>query len=742
METNTHPNNSGAQHSFRKFRLILIGLFAFPLFTVAGFIVFVLATLPPMEVIENPKSDVSTQIISADGKLLGSIFHEEHRIVVSMDEISPNVIKCLIATEDIRFYEHSGVDLKAVLRAILNAGREGGGSTITMQLARNLYDQVGKERSVTRKLKEMVFSIILESRFTKEEIIAAYLNTVSFYGNSYGIENGAQIFFGKKAADLNVQESALMVGLLKGPAQYNPIRHPDAALNRRNTVLEQMQKYDFLSSSDADSLKKLPIQLEVHRQDHNTGPAPYFREHLRKWLEEWAEKKGYNIYTDGLRVHTTIDSRMQTHAEEAIKEHLTELQQIFDKHVNGRQEWKKDSTILTDAMKWSNRWTPVKTGEKTAEQVRNEFYTPVEMTLFSWNGPFDTVMTPMDSLKYYAQFLETGFMAIDPVNGEVKAWVGGIDHTFFKYDHVYEGKRQVGSTFKPFVYAAAFDNGFSPCDEELNQPVFFEDEKGNVKWSPKNADGKIGGKMTLRKGLATSTNLITARLMKSIGPEVVCNLAYKMGITSNLDCVPSLCLGTTDLSVFELISAYCPFANQGIYHTPIFVTRIEDKNGNLIEEFFSDSRESISPEVAYMTLNALMGVVDEAGGTAGRLRYTYGFTNQIGGKTGTTQNNSDGWFVGVTPNLVAGAWVGCSDRRMRFSTMQYGQGAALALPIYGLFMKRVYGDVSINLPKDPFTKPKDFKIELNCSVYKRNHTDDLGNDQETDDDYNLNKLNQ
>ena len=407
---------------------------------------------------------------------------------------------------------------------------------------------------------------------------------------------------------------------------------------------------------------------------------------------------------------------MQTYAEEAVTEHLTEHQKIFDKHIKGREPWLKDSLFLPTAMKQSNRYRSARARGMNKEEIAEEFNEKRSMDLFSWQGEIkDTLMSPWDSLKYYARFLETGFMSIDPSNGHIKAWVGGINHKYFKYDHVYKGKRQVGSTFKPFVYTAAFDNGSTPCEMELNQPVFFYNNLGKQIWAPKNSDGKIGGFMTLRKGLATSTNLITARVMKRIGPNVVCEWARKMGITSQLDCVPSLALGTTDLSVFELTGAYQAFANQGVYNDPMFVTRIEDRNGNVLADFATQSREAISANTAYMMLNMLMGVVQE--GTGSRLRGRYKLNNQIGGKTGTTQNQSDGWFMGVTPYLVAGTWVGCSNRTMRFRSIRYGQGAALALPVFGLFMQKVYGDTTIGLPKDNFAKPSGFDIELDCEKY-------------------------
>jgi penicillin-binding protein 1A len=716
------PRGYQAKRWFRLFRYLILGSAALVFAVIISVIILALTDIPPMDVIENPHTDLSTQIYSADGVLIRSLYEEKHRVSVKISEISPYVLQALVATEDLRFYSHSGIDPQspfAIIKELMQGERPRGGSTVTMQLARNLYERIGRERSLMRKLKEMVVAVILERNFTKEEIITAYLNTVSFVGNTYGIENGAQEFFGKDAKSLEIQEAAMLVGLLKATGAYNPRSHPEDALRRRNTILNLMAENGFLPEGmDVDSLKNLPINSQAKSDYRELGSAPYFTEHLRQWLKEWCKNTGHDPYRDGLKIYTTIDSRMQGYAEQAMAEHLTELQVIFDKHIKDHEPWLKDSTFLPTIISRTERYSSARAAGLTKAEIAKEFDTPVVMDLFSWNGIIkDTLLTPLDSLKYYARFLEPGFMAIDPTNGHIKAWVGGINHRFFKYDHVYTGKRQVGSTFKPFVYCAAFDNGASPCDLELNQPVFFYNELNKLIWDPKNADGKIGGFMTLRHGLATSTNLITARVMKRIGPNVVCEWARKMGITSPLDCVPSLALGTTDLSVYELTAAYCSFANKGVYNDPMFVTRIEDRNGNVLADFQVQSREAISEKTAYMMIDMLRGVVNEAGGTAGRLRGRYKITSDVGGKTGTTQNQSDGWFMGVTPYLVGGTWVGCSERTMRFRSLQYGQGASLALPIFGLFMQKVYADTTIKMPKDRFPTPPGFDIELDCSKY-------------------------
>ena len=705
----------------RVFRSVVWGGMAIVIAIIIFFVINVVNDMPSLAELENPKNDLSTQIYTSDGVLIRSLYTEKNRINVPLEYISPYVVEALIATEDIRFYDHSGVDpmaLLAVLKDVILSGEKRGGSTITMQLSRNLYNQVGKKKTIFRKVKEMIVAVILERRFTKDEIVTSYLNTVSFVGNSYGVQNAARIYFQKEAIDLEQHEAALLVGILKGTYEYNPRTHPDRAMDRRNTVIDQMQKYGFVTDFQADSLKALGLGVTYRQDDFNNGMAPYFTEHVRMWMRDWCKENDYDLYTDGLKIYTTLDSRLQTHAEAAVAEHLSDLQQKFDKHIEDREAWRKDTTILTRAMQQSYRYIRAKNAGKTDDQIWEEFHTPIPMEVFSWNGAIDTTFSPMDSIKYYSRFLETGFMTIDPSNGQIRTWVGGIDHRFFKYDHVYKGKRQVGSTFKPFVYTAAFDNGYSPCHQMLNQQVFFYDNDGELAWAPKNSDGRVSGYMTLRRGLATSTNLITARIMKEIGPEVVCRYAYKMGIKSTLDCVPSLALGTTDLSVYELTGAYGTFANRGVWVEPNFITRIEDRNGNIIYENVAEQREAISENTAYMMINMLMGVVREPGGTAASLPGRYKLWNEIGGKTGTTQNQSDGWFMGVTPSLVGGTWVGCSDRSMRFRSLQYGQGARMALPIFGLFLKNAYADSTLALPRDPFPQPRGFDVELDCDKFQ------------------------
>lgn len=671
------------------------------------FVLYAIVDVPPLNEIENPQSSLSTQIYSSDGKALGTLFSEENRITVKLSDISQYAIDALIATEDIRFYNHSGVDPQSFPALIYSfmQGDPRGGSTVTMQLSRNLYDKVGRKRTIIRKIKEYIVSAYLERCFTKEEVLTAYFNTVNIYGNDYGIETASARLFGKKAKDLNLQESALMIGLLKGQGYYNPVRYPERALDRRNTVLEQMAKYNFIPKAVADSVKRIPLALSTGSgYAHDTGPAPYFREYVRNYLKDWCKQHGYDPYSDGLRIYTTVDSRMQTYAEEAVAEHMQSLQKTFDGHIKGREAYKQ-ADILKKMIERSSRYQTAASLKKSKKEIDKEFATPIKMNIFSWKGEIkDTLMSPLDSLKYYSKFLETGFVSLDPTTGYVKAWVGGINYKFFKYDHVGVGKRQVGSTFKPFVYAAAIDNGKLPCDVELNQPICFATPGKN--WCPKNSDGSVGGSMTLRRALAGSVNLVTARLMKEFGPKVIANYAHQLGIETQLDEVPALCLGTTDLSVLELVGAYGSFVNKGIHIKPMVITRIEDRNGKVLEEFSPQTKTALSEDKAYLMVDILKGVVDEQYGTANRLRFRYNFKTEIAGKTGTTQDNSDGWFVGMTPNLVSGCWVGCSEREMRFHNTGLGQGANTALPIWAIFMKKVYADKGIDLPQDPFQKPE------------------------------------
>ncbi|MEL6673490.1 MAG: transglycosylase domain-containing protein [Bacteroidota bacterium] len=711
--------------SFKWPRRLFLGLVGGIVLTGLVFLIYIATDLPPLDLIENPESDLSTQLISADGVVLQKFYSRENRVNRRLNQISPYVVNALIATEDARFYGHSGIDPKSffsILKGVIFEDEIRGGSTITMQLARNLYDEVGREPTVIRKLKEYLVSAYIERRFTKQEIMAAYLNTVNIYGDSYGIETTANRLFNKSAKDLTIEESALVVGMLKGQGVYNPYRHVKRTEDRRNTIIEQMEKYGFLDAAkiNVDSIKDIPLESTLAKQEqgHVKGLAPYFREIARQELAKWCKANGYDLYTSGLRVYTTLDSRMQAHAEAAVRSHIRALQKDFDRvEKRGKRALDKDPSIVIALKRQSYRYIAAKRNKKSDVEIDKEFRTKVPMTMFTWEGPVDTVMSPLDSIRTVARLLETGMVSIDPTNGHVKAWVGGIDYGFFKYDHVKKGKRQVGSTFKPFVYGAAVEAGIDPCEQFLNQPVTIN-IPGSGPWTPKNSGGEVGGKVTLRHALANSLNVVTARLIDRVSPEAVANFATRMGITSELDKVHSLALGTTDLSVMELANAYSTFASYGLRtETPLLVMRIEDRFGNVLEEFAPKQEQVLRPEDAYIIADLLKGVVDR--GTGQRLRFKYKFTNDIGGKTGTTQNQSDGWFVGITPNLVTAVWVGHSDRRMHFRSIKYGQGANMALPIWALYMKGVYGDGRINLPQEPFTKPEGMEnVSLYCRVKK------------------------
>jgi penicillin-binding protein 1A len=625
--------------------------------------------------------------------------------------------------------------VRALGRAISGAlsGREssGGGSTITQQLAKMLFprENLNKVQLVLRKFKEWVIAVKLERNYTKNEIIAMYLNKFDFINNAVGIKSAARIYFNTTPDSLKIEQAAMLVGMAKNPSLFNPKRKPDNALTRRNVVLNQMAKYKYITPEQCEKYKKIPLKLKFTAEDQNEGLATYFREYLRDYMKKWCKEhkkpdgSNYNLYKDGLKIYTTINSKMQRYAEEAVKEWLTELQGKFFNHWKGRKNApfyqmndEEVQKLLTQAMKRSERYRVLKERGLSDSEIKATFMKPVETKLFSWKGEFDTVITPWDSMRYCKYFLQTGIMSMEPSTGYIRAWVGGIDYRNFKYDHVKQGKRQVGSTFKPFVYTLAMQEQWSPCYQVPNIPVTFDLPEGGT-WTPKNSDAKYGGMMTLKKGLALSVNSVTAYVMKQFGPQAVVDLARKLGIESHLDAVPSLCLGTADISVFEMVGANSTFANQGVWVEPTFITRIEDKNGNVIEEFMPRRVEAISKETAYLTLNLMKGVVDH--GTGLRLRFRHGLTAPIAGKTGTTQNNSDGWFMGITPDLVSGVWVGCEDRSAHFRSTDLGQGASMALPIWGIYMKKVYDDKSLKISQDDFEKPEglDNSIELDCSKY-------------------------
>ena len=687
--------------------------------------------LPTFEELENPKSALATEVYSEDGSVLGK-YYFQNRTNVHYHDLSPNLVNALKATEDIRFEEHSGIDLRGLMRVlfktvILRQEGSGGGSTITQQLAKNLFprDRISGFRLVIRKMQEWIIAVRLERNYTKDEILAMYLNTVEFGSNTFGIKSASHTFFNKTPKELKTEEAAVLVGLLKAPTYYSPVRNPENSTARRNTVLYQMRRYDFLTEEQFDSLKALPLKLEYKAENHNEGLATYFREYLRLYLVKWCKEHkkndgtSYNIYRDGLRVYTTINAKMQEYAEAAVKEYLTELQATFFDHWKGRVAWSQHPEIITDAMKKSARYLELKDAGASEDSITKVFNTKTPMTVFSWRGEIDTLMSPLDSIKYYKMFLRTGLMSMDPHTGHVKAWVGGTDYRHFKYDHVKEGRRQVGSTFKPFVYTLAMQEGYSPCYKVPNVRVTIVGEDG-VPWSPENSDNKYGGMLSLKEALAESVNSVTAYLMKQFGPQAVINIVRKMGITAPIEPFPAICLGTPDISVYEMTGAYSTFANKGVWTEPVFLTRIEDKNGVVLQEFVPKKIEALSEETAYVTLNLLQGVVQF--GTSVRLRYKYGISYPVAGKTGTTQNQSDGWYMGITPDLVTGVWVGCEDRSVHFRTTHLGQGANTALPIWALYMKRVYADKEINLYTGEFEKPEGkLSIELDCSKYEKSN---------------------
>ncbi|MCS6916628.1 MAG: transglycosylase domain-containing protein [Chitinophagales bacterium] len=682
--------------------------------------------MPSFEELENPHSALATEVYSSDGVLLGTYFIE-NRSPSSLEEIPVMLRQCLIATEDIRFYSHSGIDYRGQLAALISTllGDVRGGSTITQQLAKNLFPRPGNNLMATilSKFKEWVIAIKLERRYTKDEILNLYLQTVQFSENSYGIKMAARTFFNRSVDSLRVEEAAVLIGMLKGSTYYNPRRNPKNALSRRNVVLAQMAKYGFLPESELDSLMQLPIRLNYVSPDHNKGLATYFREYLRQELLQWCKNNKkpdgtpYNLYKDGLKVYTSIHSRMQFYAEEAVQKHMRDLQKQFLASYRNSVPWGNTKQFIDEAMRKSYRWQSMKRSGISEDSIVRAFHTPMPMTVFSYEGEKDTTLTPYDSIKYYKMFLHCGFMATDPLTGHVLAWVGGINHHYFQYDHVNPGaKRQVGSTIKPILYAVAIDNGYSPCYEFPNERIVFEDFQN---WSPENADGRYGGNLTLYQGLAGSVNTISAHLIRHIGPQPMIDLARRLGIESKMDPYPAISLGVTDISVYEMAGVYGTFANEGTYIKPQYLLRIADKRGNVLQQFTTRQAEVLSPQVNYVMVKMLEAVVNS--GTAQRLRSRYGISFAVAGKTGTTQNNTDGWFVGFTPDLVGSCWVGGEDRIIRFRSTFYGQGANMALPIFAYFLKSCYADKSLGLtPKAAFPVPPGPQvIETDCQKYRQ-----------------------
>ena len=748
-------------------------LFSVPVIMVITLIalVWTLADIPSFEDLENPDSKLATQVIAEDGEIL-TTFHIENRSYVSYEELSPNLVNAAVATEDVRFYSHSGIDFPSLGRVIFKTllggdSSQGGGSTITQQLAKTLYPRqdissripgVSKLKMVWIKLKEWVTAVKLERSYTKSEIMNMYMNQVFFGSNAYGIKAAARTFFGKSPIDLTVEEAATLVGMVNKPTRYNPALNPDKSLVRRNFVISQMEKAGFLTEQQKDSIQQIPITLSFQIQDHNAGVGPYFRDMLRRtmnakepkrssyaqyedyvvdslqwadnafygWLNKNTKADGtkYNLDKDGLRIYTTINYKMQKYAEEAVAEHLgKDLQKSFWKDIR----WKKNrpfsddveqptvDLLMKQARRWSDRYRIMKNEGASEEEIWNSFKRPTKMRVFSWNGKgyIDTVMTPDDSIKYYKSHLRAAFMAIEPHTGHIKAYVGGPNYRYFKYDNVRQGKRQVGSTIKPYLYTLAMQEGMTPCDKVVNVPQTFLVQ--DTTWTPKSTDKDewIGQTVTLKWGLTKSSNNISAYLMKQYGPHAMAEMMRKMGIGCHIDETYSLCVGSADIAVSDMVAAYNTFPSKGVYVSPIFVTRIEDSNGNALGEFNNPKREAIGEYTAYLMANLMQGVVNS--GTGIRLRAKYGLKGEIAGKTGTTNDQSDGWFIGYTPSLTAGVWVGAEDRQVHFESLTLGGGSNMALPIWGLFMQKVLADGTLGVYEtDRFIAPPGVNLNLDC----------------------------
>lgn len=762
--------NSVPKNNFRrKFSIWFWSLFGIGIISIAVIFFFIvigwIGYLPPIDELQNPINKYATEIYSSDLQLLGRFSKSrENRVKVDYNQISDNVINALIATEDVRYLDHSGIDGRALLRAAVLRGifqrkSSGGGSTLTQQLAKQLYSPDAEnfiERALQKPI-EWVISVKLEKLYSKEEIITLYLNQFSFLNNAVGIKSAAQIYFSTSPAKLKIEEAATLVGMCKNPSLYNPVRFNERTRNRRNVVLNQMRKYDYITDEVCDSLKNLPLTLKYQKADHKLGLAPYFREYLRMVLTakepfrsnyaSWQDAKfkedkwqwennplygfcnknfntngsPYNIYVDGLKIYTTIDSRMQTYAEEAVKEHIESLQTTFFKEKKGRSyapfSRKLTPEVIDDIMsrsvRQSERYIKMKSAGFTKEQIEILFRKPVEMQVFSYKGMIDTILSPLDSIRYHKYFLRCGFMSMDSKSGYVKAYVGGPEFSQFQYDMVTSGTRQVGSTVKPYLYTLAMEEGMSPCDRTINRPITIMDANGRS-WTPRNASkSRIGESVTLRWGLANSNNWISAYLMSLFTPEALVKLMHSFGIRSQLDPVVSLALGSCDISLSEMVDAYTAFPNMGLRVEPIYVSRIEDANGNVIATFAPKMHEIFSETTAYKMIYMMRSVVD--GGTGGRIRRNYGLMMPMGGKTGTTQNNSDGWFMGYTPSLVSGVWVGGEDRDIHFDNIAEGQGASMALPIWALYMQKVLKDSDLGYSaSENFDVPASFNANSGC----------------------------
>lgn len=723
--------------------------------------------MPPLEILENPRSELASELYSADGVLIGKYFRN-NRSPVEYEDISPNLFNALIATEDVRFYEHSGVDGRAMLRVVwgvITANLQGGGSTVSQQLAKNLFKMRANEdysgplygtrlgRGVLIKVKEWIIATRLERSYTKEEIITMYFNTVDFGSNAYGIKVACKTFFNKAPSDINVEEAGVLVGLLKATNLFSPVFNEENSKKRRNVVMNQMRVYGYLSKEEYDSLKVLPITLDYSVEGHTKGMAPHFRNIVKSKVNRWCKANGYDLFSDGLKIYTTMDSKLQQYAENSVNKHISTLQGFFDEYWDGKNPWVDEDGreipgFIESAIKRTPTYRSLKQqyGDKK-DSIDYFLNLPRKMTIFTWQGEKDTVLSPIDSIKYYKHFLHAGFMAMDPKTGYIKAWVGGHNYKYFKFDHVIQGARQPGSTFKPFLYLAALDNGYSPCDTVKDTRYTFplKDQAEGQKnyWSPPNFTNEYKEEfITIRHGLAQSLNSIAAFLMMKMQPQTVVDYAQRLGITTPLEAVPSLALGVSDVKLYDMVGAYNVFASKGIWTEPLFVTRIEDKNGNVIKRFTSQTREALSEETAYLMLHMLQGATDwkyKTDGTAIRLRTTeyhkfggekYYFEGEIAAKTGTTNNYSDGWFMGILPQLVTGVWVGADDRSVHFRRGEFGQGSRMAMPIFGHFLRQVYDDSTTHIVPGEFERPiNPLPVEIDCEKFygRKFETDSSGN---------------
>ena len=746
------------------------------------------AEIPSFEELENPESKEATLLLADGGEVL-STYHIENRSYVDYDELSPYLVEAAVATEDVRFYKHSGIDFRSLARVgvktlLLGQSSQGGGSTITQQLAKTLYprEELGRRipvvwqvKMVITKMKEWITAVKLERNYTKEEIMDMYMNAVFFGSNAYGIKSASQTFFGKEPSELTVEEAATLVGMVNKPTRYNPALNPESSLKRRNFVLSQMEKAGYLTAAERDSISLIPIELSYQVLDHNSGIAPYFRDMLRRvmnakepkrssystyedyvadsllWADDglygWLNKNfkpdgsRYDLDRDGLRIHTTINYKMQQYAEEAVAEHLgLDLQKAFFRDLSKKRnapfsndiDAKTRDRVMKQARRWSDRYRNMKASGASEQEILKSFGEPVKMRVFSWNakGHIDTVMTPDDSIRYYKSILRAAFIAMEPNTGEIKAYVGGPNYRYFKYDNARQGKRQVGSTIKPFLYTLAMQEGMSPCDKVVNVPQTFI--IGDTTWTPKSTDRDewIGRTVTLKWGLTKSSNNISAYLMKRFGPEAIVEMCHKMGVQSFLDPVPSLCAGPADLSLYEMVGAYNTYPSRGVHVDPIFVTRIEDNMGNVLSEFNARKREAISEQTAYLMVNLMQGVVND--GTATRLRWKYGIKGELAGKTGTTNDQADGWFIGYTPKLTGGVWVGAEDRQVHFESLALGGGSNMALPVWGIFMNKVLKDGTLGISEqDKFIAPVGMTLDLDCDGSDADAETSSGYDEES-----------